>query len=298
MGPLRTTDRYAAVLDWADWHAGVISRGELAALGVPPATIASWLRTGRLHRLQRGVFAVGHAALRREGHWRAAVLSCGPCAALSHHTGMLALGHWAPDHPRIHLTTSGAGRSRDGLDVHRSPLTAADLTLRWGLPVTTVERTLVDLADLVEWAALSAVADRLWHIDVPALLAARERVGHRAGRHRTRLLVEREEPHTRSEFERAFLRFLRRHGRPRPTGVNQRIDRFVVDAVFADASLAVELDGRSYHARRREMAADRHRDADLQGLGYRVLRLVWEDLYDEQAPATLARLTKLLRVAQ
>ncbi|MDQ3629977.1 MAG: endonuclease domain-containing protein, partial [Actinomycetota bacterium] len=124
--------------------------------------------------------------------------------------------------------------------------------------------------------------------------AARERAGRRTGRGRSRQLVEREEPHSRSEFEREFLRFLRRHGLPRPTGVNERVARFVVDAVYAGAALAIELDGRAYHARRREMKLDRGRDADLQILGYRVLRLVWEDIYPEQAPATIGRLMRLL----
>lgn len=114
------------------------------------------------------------------------------------------------------------------------------------------------------------------------------------GRGRSRQLIEREEPHTRSEFEREFLRFLRRHGLPRPTSLNECVDRFIVDAVYADAALAIELDGRAYHARRREMKRDRGRDADLQILGYRVLRLVWEDLYPEQAPETIRRLTRLL----
>jgi len=294
MAPSLTTDRYLRVVDWAEWHQGVIARGELDALGVPPGTIASWLRTGRLQRLHVGVFAVGHTALRREGRWRAATLACGPHVALSHHTGALALGHWMPEHTGLHVTTARGGRSRDGLRVHRSPLAPTDITLRFGLRVTRLERTLVDLADVLSWHDLAAVADRLWHLDLPALAAARERSGHRPGRGRSRQLVEREEPHTRSEFERAFLRFLRTHGLPRPSGVNEPVGRFVVDALYADVPLAVELDGRACHARRREMAADRGRDADLQLLGYRVLRFVWEDLYDEQAPETIRRLTGLL----
>lgn len=154
---------------------------------------------------------------------------------------------------------------------------------------------MIDLADLTTWRELAAFADQLSDLDVRALVAARERAGHRPGRGRSRQLVEREEPHTRSEFEREFLRFLRRHRLPRPSGVNQRVGRFLVDAVYAGAApLAVELDGRAHHARRREMAADRRRDADLQLHGYRVLRLVWEDLYDEQAPETIRRLTGLL----
>ena len=71
-----------------------------------------------------------------------------------------------------------------------------------------------------------------------------------------------------------------------------RVGRWVVDVLLD--GLALELDGRAHHARRREMARDRQRDAELQALGYRVLRLVWEDLYAEQTPATLGRLTPLL----
>lgn len=294
MGRFLTTGRYADVLDWAEWHFGVVSRAELATLGVPPSTIASWIRTRRLTRLHRGVFSVGHAALRPEGRWRAATLSCGTGTALSHLTAGLVLGHAVPPHVGVHVTTPGAGRHRDGLRVHRSPLAPADVTTRWGLRVTTLERTLVDLADLLSWSALLAVADGAVALDVAALAAARQRAGHRVGSRRSRLLIEREEPHARSEFERAFLRFLRRHDLHRPSGVNAPVGRFVVDAVYADLALVVELDGRAYHARRREMAADRGRDADLQVLGYRVLRLVWEDLYDERAPETIRRLTGLL----
>ena len=263
MGPSDPTQRYLAVVDWAAWHFGVVSRTELAVLGVPSTTIASWLRTGRLQRLHPGAFAVGHTALRREGRWRAGVLATGGDTALSHHTAMLVLGHWVPEHDGIHLTTRREARDR-GLRLHRSSLAPEDLTLRHGLWVTCLERTLIDLADLLIWHEPAAVADRLWTLDVPALRGARERSGRRMGRGRSRQLIEREEPHTRSEFEREFLRFLGRHGLPRPTSLNECVDRFIVDAVYADAALAIELDGRAYHARRREMKHDRGRDADLQ----------------------------------
>ena len=71
----------------------------------------------------------------------------------------------------------------------------------------------------------------MWDLDIPALAAARER----AGRRHTGILLAREHPHTRSEFERAFLRFLRRHGLPRPSQINQRVGRFRVDAVYPGA---------------------------------------------------------------
>mgnify|MGYP000037559713 CR=1 FL=1 len=190
------------------------------------------MANGRLQRLHHGVYALGHTALRVEGRWRAAALAGGAKSALSHQTALLALGEWAPEHAGIHLTTTGAGRSRGELRLHRSALHPADVTVRHGLRVTTLERALVDCADELDWQELLAVADRICELSPIRLAAARERAGARRGARRTRLLLAREEPHTRSEFERAYLRFGRRHKLPRPAGVNVRVGRWVVDVLL------------------------------------------------------------------
>ncbi len=63
---------------------GVVTLAQLAAVGIGPSGTRNRVAAGRLHRVHRGVFAVGHALLPGRGHWMAAVLACGPDAVLSH----------------------------------------------------------------------------------------------------------------------------------------------------------------------------------------------------------------------
>ena len=131
---------------------GVVTRGQLLAAGVGETGIKERVRTGRLIRLHRGVFALGHRELRREGHWLAAVLACGPGAVLSH---VDAAAHWNIRQSAaalVHVTVpTRAGRvRRRGLRIHRSGRLAAEqVTVHEGIPVTTLARTLLDLADVL-----------------------------------------------------------------------------------------------------------------------------------------------------
>jgi predicted transcriptional regulator of viral defense system len=117
---------------------GIIAFEQLLAAGLGPSSIALRVRSGRLHRLHRGVYAVGHSALSREGRWLAAVLACGVGGALSHqsaaqHSRILPLtANLRP----VHVTVPGTGgrRRRDGITVHRSlTLTRNDIVLRDGI---------------------------------------------------------------------------------------------------------------------------------------------------------------------
>lgn len=140
---------------------GVVTRAQLAEMSVSAAAIDSRARRGALRRLYRGVYAVGHTALRDEGRWLAAVLACGPGAVLSHHSAARLWGMWLRDEDRrVHLTTTRDIR-HPGLVVHRTlHLTRADVTVERGVPVTTPARTIVDLADVLTYEQLRALADR------------------------------------------------------------------------------------------------------------------------------------------
>jgi very-short-patch-repair endonuclease len=107
-------------------------------------------------------------------------------------------------------------------------------------------------------------------------------------------LIDADDAHTKSEFERRFLRFLAAHDLPRPDALNIRVAGHRADCVFREQRLVVELDGRAFHRRRAQMRADRQRDTDYQLAGHRVLRLVWDDLHPGDAPRTADRVRRML----
>jgi len=197
----------------------------------------------------------------------------------------------------VHVTTPRGrrARSRLGLGVHRTRnLEPADVVTLGQIPVTRQPRTLLDLADIVPHRELRAVADAQRSLDADALRAAQARAPHKAGSPAIARLLEGGQRHTRSEFERRFLRFCTTCGVPLPDATNVMLAGHQVDALYVRRLLAVELDGRESHARRQQMRADRRRDADLQLAGHRVLRLVWEDLLPDEAPRTARRVLALL----
>jgi very-short-patch-repair endonuclease len=127
---------------------GVVSYEQLVWVGFTPSTISRRVREGWLHRVHRGVYAVGNPNLTREGHWMAAVLACGKGAVLSHESAAVLWGISPTSPPLIHVTVPGSNgrRRRRGIVVHRSTtLTRADTTRRRLIPVTTHPRTLRDL---------------------------------------------------------------------------------------------------------------------------------------------------------
>jgi hypothetical protein len=96
---------------------GVVSVRQLAALGLDKTAVWRWIRAGQLHRIDRGVYAVGHTRLSREGRWMAAVLRCGAGALLSHRSAAaLWVGHFVP--PRRSASTS---RCRETTVTARGP---------------------------------------------------------------------------------------------------------------------------------------------------------------------------------
>jgi predicted transcriptional regulator of viral defense system len=202
---------------------GVVARRQLLALGLGREAIEVRLRAGRLHRLHRGVYAVGHQASSRQARWMAAVLACGPGASLSHRSAAALWEIREPMGRAIEVTTPAKSRSRESIHRHFAILPPDEVTTYRGIPVTTVPRTIFDLAtsssvDVVEHALRQSeylqLHDRL---SLPDLLARYPgRRGCRAIREclwRRRNLPS---GRARSWLEREFLPFLRSNGLSRP----------------------------------------------------------------------------------
>src|SRR5690348_9461279 len=147
-----STDQKMADAAWAlaaKQH-GVVARRQLLELGLSAQSIQHRVTRGRLHRIHRGVYAVGRSALDQEGHWIAAVLACGRGAALSHKSAA-ALWGIGPSPTIVEVTIPVASPRRcDGIRVHRRPnLLANHVTVHDAISVTKPVRTAIDLATQV-----------------------------------------------------------------------------------------------------------------------------------------------------
>lgn len=274
---------------------GVVSRAQLIDLGYEVGAIGRRIRSGRLHILHSGVYAVGHAAVTREGRWMAAVLASGPGAVLSHRSAAALWGIRPASSGKIEVTVPTKSDSRGGIRRHSASLPADEVTVRDGIPVTIVPRTIFDLAAIAPASAVEGALreseylqlhDRL---SLPDLLA---RYPGRRGCRKVHACLERlaEAPgRLRSPLEEVFLPFLRRHRLP-PPRLNAwvRVDgrSFQVDCLWPDARQIVELDGYRSHGTRAAFREDRTRDRLLRVGGYDVTRIAWAQLEDE--PEALA----------
>ena len=283
--------------DLAGRQYGVVSRSQLLAMGIGAGAIQTRVRNHYLHRLHRGIYAVGHLALVPLAREMAAVLACGGTAAISNRSAAVV---WyllpAIDDADIDVTVlTGKGR-RAGLQIHRTTrLSPHDIRHLRGLPVTTPSRTIIDLAECatdreLERALHEAITRRL--INARRLRAELDQYRGRRGISRLRKLLENDGPTTitRSEAEERFLALVRAAGLPTPE-VNARILGHEVDFLWRDEGLVVEVDGFQFHSTRAAFERDRQRDAELQGAGQRVLRVTWRQVVD----APYAALTNLVR---
>jgi very-short-patch-repair endonuclease len=302
MDPQNDTDRVIGALAARQW--GVASRGQLLEAGLSPTAVRHRVRGGHLLRLHRGVYAVGHARLRREGSWLAAVLAVGPGAVLSHRDAAGLHDLRPANHARIDVTTTANRPDEPGIQVHRTrSLDAQDITTLSGIPVTTVARTLVDLAYTVPYDHLAKAvreAERQRTFDLRNVQAALARTrgrrgpGHGALKAAIAECAAFEQHHTRSPLEDAFLRLVRGNGLPLPS-TNALVEGFQVDAVWRTQHVAVELDGWTDHQTRRAFEADRERDAVLMAAGWRVIRVTHRQLTER--PDRVVHLLRRLGIA-
>jgi len=263
----------AAIAEIARRQHGIVSVEQLRAAGLGSAAVTRRVRAGRLHRIHRGVYAVGHLALSQHARWMAASMACGPTAVVSHRSAAALWGLLAPQRGPVDVTVPGiSGRRRlRGLRIHRSrTLTPADATRHHRIPITTPARTIEDLRRTAPAAVVRRAARQA------AVLGLGTGDDHEVGP-------------TRSDLERDFIHLCRRHGLPRPE-VNVRIGGLEVDFLWRDRRLIVETDGYRYHRGRAAFEDDRARDLRLTTLGYEVIRLSYRQVTsDDASVATVLR---------
>jgi hypothetical protein len=266
---------------------GLVTRAQLTDLGVADSTVRDWVRGDRLRRLYRGVYAVGHDRLRLEGRWLAAVMACGPGAVLSHRDAaqLWQLRQSNSAYIEVTVPSLNGRRKQTGIRIHRSGrLRPEDVTVRHGIPVTTLARTLLDLADVLERQPLKRAITEAEYTNQFDLTAVNAAVQNNPGRASAKLMaaIAASGDRTRSELEDRFLDLLDRHGvEPPQTAVT--IDGYELDFLWKRAGLVVELDGLAAHTTRRSFNADRLRDRRLWRRGLRTMRLTSEALLDEAA---------------
>jgi very-short-patch-repair endonuclease len=214
----------------------------------------------------------------------AAVLACGRGAALSHRSAAVLWRLPVREGRAVDVVAAGPRAQTAGMRVHRSrSLAPSEVTVMKGIPVTTLPRTLADLADVLTERELSRAvheAEVLHRISQRALDRAAESARGRRGCGRLRRTVGGERDVTRSALERRFLSLCRRHGLPRPE-VNVEIAGLECDFAWREQRLAVETDGWAYHHTRRAFERDRERDQLLTRAGFQPLRFTYRQVVED-----------------
>lgn len=271
----------------------VIALDQLGAIGLSASAARSRVASGRLQRIHRGVFAVGPWPLTREGRWMAAVLACGSGAVLSHRSAAAAWGLRTDDRATIDVTTPRRGaRQCRGVQVHRSRLLVeADVTSVDGIPCTSLARTLLDLAEVLDRRGLERAIDRaevLRLFDLRAVDDALTRGNGRRGVPILRSVLAEHiagTPPTESRLEELFLALCGTAAIAHPE-VNASLTlgggvTFRPDFLWRRHRLIVETDGRDVHATRQAFERDRKRDQRLMVAGWRVVRFTWRQVTRE-----------------
>jgi very-short-patch-repair endonuclease len=263
---------------------GVLSLDELRACGLSRNAVMVRVRNGRLHPIHRRVYAVGHASLPLEARFLAAVKACGEDAVLSHFSAAALWGivRWDDRHPEV---TVPATRRHAGVRVHRSAtMTPDDRTRHKAIPVTTPDRTLLDLAGALSHRQLRRAVRQAQsqHLtNVPRLAQALHRAGPRRGTASLARIIATGPAPTRSELEDVVLDLVLRAGFEHPD-VNRpmRLDgrRVIPDFRWGSRRLVLEADGAAWHEDPISREDDAERQALLERHGERVIRVTWRQV--------------------
>jgi hypothetical protein len=299
--------REKAISRLAERQHGVVSLPQLQFVGLSASAVRQRVAAGRLVRLHRGVYAVGHARLTQRGRWMAAVLAYGPQARLSHRSAGALHGIRPDNRPRIDVTLpSRSARPRPGIHAHRSTtLTQADTTTIDAIPCTTLARTLLDLSEVIDRQRLKRAVDQAEVLRIFDLRAVEDVLSRAAGRHGAAVLQDVLARYdgptlTERELEARFFGLCRAAGLPKPE-VNEWIPldggvTYSPDFLWRAERLIAETDGWESHGTRKAFEHDRLRDRRLSVAGWTVVRFTWRDV--EQEPAEVIETLAALRNAR
>jgi len=276
--------RDAAIGELAARQHGVVSLGQLKLVGLSASAVRDRVHAGRLYRIHRGVYAVGHERLTGHGRTMAAVLAYGPHAMASHRAagGLHGLRQDNSAKTDISLPLQSA-RPRPGINAHASPsLRPSDVTKRHGIPCTTVARTLLDLADVVPRRQLERAVEQAEILRVFDLGALEDVLIRANGRRGAGVLrgvladLDDERGLTANDLEDRFLELCRAAGLP-PPAVNRWIaiddgPPIKADFVWTTQRLIVETDGWGSHGTRQGFEHDRRRDQRARLAGWETVR--------------------------
>jgi predicted transcriptional regulator of viral defense system/very-short-patch-repair endonuclease len=292
MSAKRRTPDGRALAELARRQHGVVSAQQMLEIGYARATLGVWAKAGKLHRIHRGVYAVGHASLTWEGRCMAAVLANSPAVA-SHRTAawIWDLRRWRPG--RFDLTAPTRRHRREPIVVHFARLEPEDLAVVGEIPVTSVARTMLDLAPDESTRNLHRMIGRSEDrksFDLRRFERLLARAGGHPGRVKLRYALDTYKPENavlRSGLERRFRELVIAAGLPRPQ-TNVFVEGYELDAYWEAEGFAVELDVYATHGSRLSFEEDRKRQDDLLLAGVETIRVTGARL-DREPRATIAR---------
>jgi hypothetical protein len=277
---------------------GVVSAGQLTGrLGYSRSGIHRAVAAGRLHRIHRGVFAVGHTNISPQGKCLAAVLASGPGSLLSHVSAA-----WLWDLAKVSplpasVTTPIHRRPRPPIRLHEARFIAEDdRASREGIPVTAVPRTLLDLAAAVRFDWLEKLVERSEEKEVFDLRAVEDLLARTVGHHghkrlRRAIALYKPTSFTRSGLEKR-LELVIAAGLPQPR-INFVEHGFELDCYWPEYRFVVELDVFETHGTRAAFERDRKRQEDLLLVGIGMTRVTGPRL-EREPDEVIGRVAQLL----
>jgi Transcriptional regulator, AbiEi antitoxin len=262
---------------------GVVTREELLAAGLTKHHVDGRVARGSLIVVYKGVYRAGHAAPSIDASYLAAVKACGPGAVLSRLAAAYVQRLVKGEQPSPEVTAPTYRRVR-GVRTRRVRLRPHEKSVMRRIPITTVPRTLVDLAAVLDLDDLARAFHEAGHLyrttprHIDAVLAGS---ASPPGARNLRLVLGREALVSLSELERAFIAFLREHGLPLPR-TNILVGEHRVDCHWPEYDLTVELNSYRFHQSRHSWEHDYERERDARLRDHRYRRFTYRDVFEDQ----------------